>query len=79
MPVLKIAGKHDRFVSITDNDLRIISLIAQGKTNQQIADDIGRSVQTIKNQVGTLLSKTQLPNRVALCVTAIKNAWIAIS
>lgn len=50
----------------TDVELGILRGIARGKTNEQIAGETFRSVETVKSQVKTLLEKLEARNRAHL-------------
>lgn len=42
---------------LTDREVQILRLVAEGMSNQQIADDLGISLRTVKNHVHNLLGK----------------------
>ncbi len=48
---------------ITPAELRVIELIVQGKTNRAISEETGKSQNTVKNQIHSILSKLGIPNR----------------
>ena len=50
---------------LTTRELEILELIAQGRTNQQIASQLVLTLQTVKNHVHRLLSKMQVGSRAA--------------
>ena len=60
-----------RLASLTDQERRILSLIAEGLTNRQIGSRLGLAEKTIKNYVSSLLAKMGLRSRTqaALFVT----------
>ncbi|MCE7883927.1 MAG: DNA-binding response regulator [Actinobacteria bacterium ATB1] len=49
--------------SLTDRERRIVELIAEGKTNRQIADEIHLAEKTVKNYVSNILSKLGMARR----------------
>ena len=53
----------EAFASLTDQEIRILSLIAKGKTNKGIAVDIFLSEKTVRNYVSSILSKLSLKTR----------------
>lgn len=54
-------------------DLAIVKLIAEGKTNKEIALELNYSEGTVKNKVSNILNQTGLSDRTNICVFAIKN------
>jgi len=58
-------GQHkpDLFPELTDREREILGLIAQGLTNQAIADRLVLSPKTVRNQVSEIYSKLQVVSR----------------
>ena len=56
------AAKKDE-PKLTDNEQKILLLIAEGKTNREIAADVFLSDKTVKNYVSSILSKLNLKRR----------------
>lgn len=57
---------------LSPQEQRILDLIAQGKTNSAIAEEVFLSQKTVKNYVTNLLAKLQLSNRTEAAVYATK-------
>ena len=53
----------DPLNALTEQEQKIIHLIAEGKTNKQIADDVFLSDKTVKNYVSNILRKLNLTRR----------------
>jgi two-component system, response regulator PdtaR len=53
-------------IELTDREIEILNLICEGKTNQQIADDIYLSVNTIKFHIKNIYDKLEVRNRTEL-------------
>jgi two-component system, NarL family, response regulator DevR len=66
----------ERFGSLSPQERRILALIAEGKTNRQIAEEIFVSEKTVKNYTTNLLSKLKMNNRTeaAIYATKLKNS-----
>ncbi len=56
-------GESDDLAALTPQERKIIGLIAQGKTNKEIAQDVFLSDKTVKNYVSSILSKLNLRRR----------------
>ena len=57
------AGETDELASLSPQERRIIGLIAEGKTNKEIAEEVFLSDKTVKNYVSSILSKLNLRRR----------------
>jgi two-component system, NarL family, nitrate/nitrite response regulator NarL len=57
---------------LSDRELEVLRLIAQGKENTEIAADLFMSPKTAKNHVSSILAKLQLQNRVQAAVYAAR-------
>ena len=56
-------GEGDELAVLSDQERKIIGLIAEGKTNKEIAAEIFLSDKTVKNYVSSILSKLNLRRR----------------
>lgn len=56
-------GHKDKLSELTEQERRILGLIAEGKTNREIAETIFLSEKTVKNYVSTILSKLGMERR----------------
>ena len=57
--------EENKLASLNEREHSILELIAKGKTNKEIAEEIFLSDKTVKNYVSTILSKLQLGRRSA--------------
>ncbi len=57
------SGQKDEMASLSPQERRILALIADGKTNREIAAELYLSEKTVKNYVSSILSKLQLKRR----------------
>ncbi|MCE4266918.1 response regulator transcription factor [Rhodococcus sp. MS16] len=60
-------------VSLTERESQVLALVAEGKSNQEIADALHLGVTTVKTHVANLMSKTGCDNRVRLAVYYLQN------
>jgi DNA-binding NarL/FixJ family response regulator len=56
-------GAPDELAELTGQERKILMLVADGKTNKEIAVDVFLSDKTVKNYVSSILSKLNLQRR----------------
>ena len=56
-------GEQDELSKLTAQERRIVLLVAEGKTNKEIAAEVFLSDKTVKNYVSSILSKLELQRR----------------
>jgi len=56
-------GMKDELASLTSQERKILFLVADGKTNKEIATEVFLSDKTVKNYVSSILSKLDLQRR----------------
>jgi DNA-binding NarL/FixJ family response regulator len=54
---------HDELAGLTPQERKILLLVAEGKTNKEIASEIFLSDKTVKNYVSSILAKLNLERR----------------
>lgn len=57
---------------LTEHERNILALIAEGKTNKEIAGELYLSEKTVRNYVSSLLSKLGLSNRTEAAAYAVR-------
>ena len=57
------SGKDDELSLLSEQERKILDLIAEGKTNKEIAQEVYLSDKTVKNYVSSILSKLNLHRR----------------
>jgi DNA-binding NarL/FixJ family response regulator len=63
---------------LTTREIQILSYIANGNTNKQVAYVLGISEQTIKNHISAILRKLNANDRAHAVALAIRNQWVSI-
>jgi two-component system response regulator DevR len=63
MRELAHGGRKDKLGELSAQERRILGLIAEGKTNREIAGVVYLSEKTVKNYVSTILSKLGMERR----------------
>jgi len=61
------------FADLTEQELRVLSLVAEGKTNREIAKQLFLGEGTVRNYVSNILSKLNLTNRAEAAAYAVKH------
>ena len=61
---------------LTERELEILLLIAQGKQNQDIADELFIALKTVKTHVSNILSKLQVTDRTQAVIYAFKHGIV---
>jgi two-component system response regulator DevR len=56
-------GQDDELAALTSQERKILALVAEGKTNKEIASEVFLSDKTVKNYVSSILSKLNLERR----------------
>lgn len=63
---------------LTKRELEVLKLIAVGKTNREIADELNISERTVKNHISSIFKKINVLDRTQAAVFAIKNNLVDI-
>ena len=63
---------------ITSREKEILSYVANGQSNKQIASTLDISEQTIKNHVSSILRKLNANDRTQAVVMAMRHGWISL-
>jgi DNA-binding NarL/FixJ family response regulator len=58
---------------LSDRELEVLRLVANGKDNAQIAADLVISPKTVKNHISNILMKLQMENRIQAAVYAVRS------
>lgn len=71
----RMRQKHDRPLheELTEREHEVLLLIAQGKTNQDIADELFIALKTVKTHVSNILSKLEVQDRTQAVVYAFNH------
>lgn len=56
-------GQNEELAQLTHQEQKILMLVAEGKTNKEIASDVFLSDKTVKNYVSSILAKLNLERR----------------
>jgi DNA-binding NarL/FixJ family response regulator len=61
---------------LTERELQVLSLLAAGKENAEIADSLVISQHTVKNHVSSILAKLEVENRIQAAVYAVRQRLV---
>ena len=61
---------------LTERELEVLSLIAQGLSNREIAKELRISVKTVKTHVSNILGKLHVADRTQAAIYAIKKGFV---
>ena len=67
---------HQTVNPLTDNEMAILQLVAQGETSKDIGKLVGLGEQTIKNYLVKIFEKTNARNRAHAVALAAQNGWL---
>lgn len=62
---------------MTEREKEVLLLIAEGKTNKDIAEELHISIKTVKTHVSNLLMKCELDDRTQLAIYAHRQGWVS--
>jgi DNA-binding NarL/FixJ family response regulator len=61
---------------LSDREIEVLKLIANGKDNAMIAGELHISPKTVKNHISNILMKLQIDNRIQAAVYAVKSGIV---
>ncbi len=67
---LEPTSRPELFPELTDREREILGLIAQGRTNAEIAERLVISLKTVRNHVSNIFSKLQVTDRAQAAIRA---------
>lgn len=63
---------------LTERELEVLRLLAHGRTNREIAEELVLGEETVKTHVGNILAKLHLAHRTQVVVHALKQGLISL-
>jgi NarL family two-component system response regulator LiaR len=67
-----VPGEQPTPDPLTERELQVLKLVAQGKSNNQIASELSISLHTVRTHVNHILRKLHLANRVQATLYALR-------
>lgn len=65
--------ESNAFSDLSPREMEILALVAEGRTNAEIADVVVLSVKTVSHHVSTILSKLGVSNRIEAATFAVRH------
>ncbi|MGD8967643.1 MAG: response regulator transcription factor [Anaerolineae bacterium] len=72
------AGLRPAEEPLTEREVEVLTLVAQGLTNQEIADKLLVSERTVRTHVSSILSKLHLANRTQAALYAVRKGFASL-
>jgi len=66
------------FDLLSDREMNVLALAAQGKSNKDIADELDLSIRTIETHIGHIFNKLGVGSRTEAVIMAIKRGWVSV-
>jgi two-component system, NarL family, response regulator LiaR len=63
---------------LTEREMEVLRLVVQGKSNQQIADEMVVTIATVKAHISNILAKLQVSSRSEAIAYALKNKIVSL-
>ncbi|NMO96032.1 response regulator [Paenibacillus lemnae] len=67
---------QDDQAGLTEREKEVLLLIAEGKNNKEIGEELHISIKTVKTHVSNLLMKCELDDRTQLAIFAHRKGWV---
>lgn len=67
---------EDEDEGLTEREREVLLLIAEGKSNKEIGEELHISIKTVKTHVSNLLMKLGLEDRTQLAIYAHRKGWV---
>lgn len=75
--ILARRGKREKTqAQLSERELEVLKLAAEGLANKEIASDLGLSPRTVQSHIRHILNKLAVASRVEAVVLAIRSGWI---
>ncbi len=78
-PRVKVERQEQRKYDLSDREITVLQLVAEGKSNKEIAKDLRISEKTIKNHIRNIFRKLSVSDRTKAAIHAVKEGLIDIS
>jgi DNA-binding NarL/FixJ family response regulator len=73
---VEAGGRTGARPELSDRETEVLRLIANGKDNAEIAQELHISPKTVKNHISNILMKLQIENRIQAAVYAVRSGLV---
>lgn len=77
-PSLAVAALGSRDLGVTQRELDVVMLVAEGAPDQEIARRLHLSSGTVRNYISAVMAKVDARNRVDLVRIGIRDGWLLV-
>ena len=77
-PVAARLAEHTPRIGLTPRELEVLRLVAEGLSNAQVAERIGRTEGTVKVHLKNILQKLDVKDRTEAVTTALRRGFIRL-
>ncbi len=70
--------RQPRVEPLTEGEMAVLRLVAQGVDNQRIAETLNYSVYTVANRLRTIYQKLNVTNRTQAALYALRQGWVSL-
>jgi DNA-binding NarL/FixJ family response regulator len=71
-------AERNLFVTLSERELEVLRLVAQGKSNKAIAGDLGMGEATVKTHLAHILQKLGVPDRTRAVTLALERGLLRL-
>jgi len=69
---------NEHYTPLSTREMQILTCVAHGKSNKEIAQELKISQQTVKNHMTSILRKLNVEDRTQAAVAAIRHGWVRV-
>lgn len=69
-------GKDPVELPLTDRELEVLRLAGQGRSNREIANDVGLSPRTVQTHLRNIFDKLDVASRTEAVIHALRSGWL---
>ena len=76
-----VAGALERRLAsdpLSAREVDVLRLVAAGRANREVGDELGLTENTVKGYLKTILSKLGAADRTAAAIIAVQRGWIEL-